>query len=76
MAMAEVFIRESRLFRAKQQGHWLRGQACKDAPSAYFETMKLVVPFAIAQGCSSDNERAIRNCICDTLILLGVFEHG
>src|SRR5437660_2976138 len=23
MAMAEIFVRESRLFRAKQQGHWL-----------------------------------------------------
>ena len=75
MTMAEVFVRKPGLFGAEQQGHSLRRQARADVASAYFETMKFVVPFAIARGCGSDNERAIRNCICDVLVLVGMFEH-
>ena len=75
MTVAEVVVRETHLFGTKQEGDSLRLQALADAASTVFQPMEWLVPFTAAQGCSSDNKRAIGNGVGYALVLFCMLEH-
>ena len=70
MAMAEVFIREAKLLRPKQNRDGTYSEMLAYRASARLETAQRMLQIAMANGSGADHERAVGHGVRDGCIFL------
>ncbi len=71
MAMAEVFIREAKLLRAKQNRDGTCGEMLAYRASARLEAAQRMLQIAMTNGGGADYERAVGHSVRDGSVFLG-----
>jgi hypothetical protein len=74
MAVAEVFIRKTALLRSEKEGNAAAGKTLAEETRRLIEAANGVLQLSEAHGSGSDDQRAIRYGVRNSLELLGIGE--